>query len=424
MSAIGQTKISFYYLDGGLGVKPEIISAMENKVITEMAKLFSVNKEVTSAVCIPSTSNPKKICVEYSERMAGSAGALMGYTIISPPSLLAGLVKSKVVKWINDQLNSGNNFTLQAIGEGIAVLAIHEIGHSCGVLGDYKQTTANQQQYMALPTSTTYAKNWFSSEITQIQQYCQSPTGPPPPSAGAADGIPNLPVPPQTIPFYYLPNQTVTNLSTFWGFKDVLNFEAIQGSDGSAPTGKYSTSMTKTSGTNYGWGTTPIFTQVDRTLDAFTLSYDANWSISNTNPLSSTNFLCASLSKWNGSSLSYDYNFYYRPKNWLDAYETNDHLIYKSGFSTLVGQVASHDYATWTGSWNSFKITVDKVQSAGGTGQINYFGYNVQAGWRLLLTVVDNTYTTFNTVDFWHSTDPSSETTVKIDNIVVKKGIN
>jgi hypothetical protein len=277
---------------------------------------------------------------------------------------------------------------------------------------------------MATLPSSNYAKSWYESEKITIQSVCSPATSPPPVSAGRVDRIPDLPIPPQTIPFYYLPGNTVTNLSSYWGFKDVLNFQAIQGSEGAAPNGYYSTSITKTPGTSYGWASTPIFTQVDRMVASFTLTYDASWTISNANPLASTNFLCVSLSKWNGSSFSYDYNFYYRPRNWMDAYETNDYLIYKSGFSSLIGQAPSHDVSTWTGGWNSFKITVDKVQAAGGTGQIKYYGYNAQSGWRLFYTVVDNTYTTFNSVDVWHSTDPSAETTVKIDNIVVRKGFN
>ncbi len=278
---------------------------------------------------------------------------------------------------------------------------------------------------MALPTSAQYASKWYDSEKTQIVSVCSPATGAPPPINGAADKIPDVPVPPQAVSFSYVPGSNpITNLMSNWGFKDAYNFSAIQGNSGYAPPGYSSTYMTKASGTNSGWGTTPLFTAVDRTQDGFTVQFEANWSYTTNNPLAGSNFLCVSLTKWSGSTPSYDYNFYYRPKNWMDAYETNDYSIYKGNFGTQLGQAASHDYSTWTGDWISYKIQVEKVQSAGGTGQIRFYGYHPQIGWRLFKTVVDNQYSSFNSIDFWHSTDPNAETTVQIDNIIVRKGTN
>lgn len=425
------TTIAIGYDNGDLGISSAIKIAMEDKIMTEMNKLFNASKSYVNIPCTPSLYNPKKICIEFSERWASKAAAIspdaMGYSVYQPPSLLAGVVKSKVINWVNNNVAAHPEYPAYKFGEAIAVLPIHEVGHACGVAGDYAQTSQTQEYFMALPTSVNYANKWMAGEKTTIVQNCSPTTGTGQNTYARADLGPVIPPTQQSVTFNYIPGPySVQSLLNNWNFKDANNFSVYQtsSSQGWAPPGYYSTYMKKNTGTYNGWATTPVFTQVDRTQSPFTVRVDAYWDLTYDNPLAINNFLCISLANWNGSYLSYDYNFYYRPKNWMDAYETVDYSIYKDNWGTLLGQAPSHDYSTWNGDWISYKIVVDKVQSAGGTGQIQFFGYNAWSGWVLMKTVVDNQFTSFNTIDLWHSTDPNSETFVRLDNVVVQKGIN
>jgi hypothetical protein len=117
VQSVPTTTIAIGYDGGSLGIDSKITIAMEDKIIAEMQKLLPASKSYVNLPCYPATGSPKKICVEFSETMATKAGQNMGYTIYSPPSLLAGIVKSKVQAWVSKQVAANPNMPSYAVGE-------------------------------------------------------------------------------------------------------------------------------------------------------------------------------------------------------------------------------------------------------------------------------------------------------------------